>query len=175
MAYATDIYFLTVLEAKTSGSRCGQVWFLVKPLLLAFRQLPSFCVLTFSYACGQRKRSLVSLTFLIKTPTSWFHFLKIEVQLLHNIVLVFSIQQSDSVLYIFMFLSIMIYYRMLNILPCALQQDLVVYPFILYIIDFIWKSQTPNPASAIPHLATTDLFCLSVCFCFINKFICAVF
>ena len=44
------------------------------------------------------------------------------------------VQQSDSVIRIyiyilfFIFFPVMIYYRILNIVPCAIQQDLVVYP-----------------------------------------------
>ena len=40
-----------------------------------------------------------------------------------------TVQQSDSVTHIytlfFIFLSIMVYYRALNIVPCAIQEDLV--------------------------------------------------
>ena len=42
----TEIYFLTVLEAKSPRSRCQQVWFLLRLLSLPSRQLPSHCVLT---------------------------------------------------------------------------------------------------------------------------------
>ena len=31
----------------------------------------------------------------------------------------------------------MVYYRILNIVPCVIQLDLVVYPFFLYILNFI--------------------------------------
>ena len=52
----------------------------------------------------------------------------------------FHVQQSDSVLYIlyiyicvyiffFRFFSIIGYYKILNIVPCAMQQDLVIYLF----------------------------------------------
>ena len=34
--------------------------------------------------------------------------------------------------FFFIFFSIMVYYRTLNIVPCAIQQDLVVYPFYIY-------------------------------------------
>ena len=60
----------------------------------------------------------------------------IEVQLCNynNVVLVSGVQQNDSFIYtytyrqFFMFFSIMVYYRILNIVPCAMEQDLVVYP-----------------------------------------------
>ena len=55
---------------------------------------------------------------------SEFIFLKIfiEVQLIYNVVLVSGVQHSDSVVYIFFFIFffIMAYYRILNIVPCAI-------------------------------------------------------
>ena len=49
----------------------------------------------------------------------------IEVQLIYNVVLVSGVQQSDSVIHIytffFIFFSIMVYRRMLNIVPCVMQ------------------------------------------------------
>ena len=60
----------------------------------------------------------------------------IEVQLIYNVVLTSTIQQNDSVKHIytffFIFFSIMFYHRILNIAPCAIEQDLVVYPFYLF-------------------------------------------
>ena len=54
-----------------------------------------------------------------------------EIQLVHNVVLVFGVQQSDSVtytyiyihthIYLFIFFSIIVYYRMLNIVSCVIQ------------------------------------------------------
>ena len=73
-------------------------------------------------------------------PLSWldifFYINFIEVQLIYNVVLISTIQQSDSVVHIytffFIFFSIMVYHRILNIVPCRnytvqIQQDLVVY------------------------------------------------
>ena len=48
----------------------------------------------------------------------------IEVQLIYNVVLISAVQQIDSVIYIyiyFIFFSIMVYHRILNIVPCAIQ------------------------------------------------------
>ena len=56
-------------------------------------------------------------------------------------LLIAAVQQSDSVIYIciyyihtymyilFIFISIMVYHKILNIVLCAMQQDLVFYPF----------------------------------------------
>ena len=60
-----------------------------------------------------------------------FYF--IEVQLIHNVVLISAVQQSDSVIHMYTFFfilfSIMVYHRILNRVPCAIQSDLVVYSF----------------------------------------------
>ena len=49
----------------------------------------------------------------------------IGVELLYNVVLVSGVQQSDSVIYIyiffFRFFFITGYYKILNIVPCAMQ------------------------------------------------------
>ena len=53
----------------------------------------------------------------------------IEVQLIYNVVLISVVQKSDSVTYIYIyiynlfkiFLSIMVYHRILNIVLCAVQ------------------------------------------------------
>ena len=48
----------------------------------------------------------------------------IEVQLIYNVVLISAVQQSDSVIHIytffFIFFSIMVYHRILNIVPCVI-------------------------------------------------------
>ena len=55
---------------------------------------------------------------------SLFLFLS-EVQLIYNVVLISAIQQSDSVIhtyiFFFIFFSITVYHRVLNIVPCAIQ------------------------------------------------------
>ena len=51
-------------------------------------------------------------------------FFSIEVQLIYNVVLISAVQQSNSVIqkYTFFkkFFSIMVYHRILNIVPCAI-------------------------------------------------------
>ena len=65
----------------------------------------------------------------------------------------------------------MVYYRILNILPCAIQQDFAVYPSYIY-NSLHLLIQTPNPFFPHPS-ATTGLFC--VCSCFVQKFISVIF
>ena len=52
--------------------------------------------------------------------------------LVYNVVLISAVQQSDSVIHIhtfvFILFSIMVYHRILNIVPCAILWYLVVYP-----------------------------------------------
>ena len=53
--------------------------------------------------------------------------------MIYNVVLISAVQQSDSVIHIytffFIFFVIMVYPRVLNIVPCAIESDIVVYPF----------------------------------------------
>ena len=77
---------------------------------------------TLPYLFGETNIVYVSFLFYI------FSF--IEVYLIYNVVLVSAVQQSDSLIhiyiYIFIYFSIMVYQRILNIVPCAIQWDLVV-------------------------------------------------
>ena len=63
----------------------------------------------------------------------FFLFLKknyfIEVELVYNVVLISGVQQSDSVIHIctffFIFFSVMVHHRILNIVPCAISRTLL--------------------------------------------------
>ena len=89
---------------------------------------------------------------------------KTEVKLIYNVVLVFGEQKSDSYIYIYVyiymhvhmciyicthiFFSIMVYYRILSITPCVIQQDFVVC-FIyssLYLLGFSGGSDSKESA-----------------------------
>ena len=66
-----------------------------------------------------------------------FIYVFIEGQLIYN-VLISGVRQSDSILYThayFIFFTIMAYHGILTLVPCAVQYDLVVYPF--YILQFV--------------------------------------
>ena len=79
--------------------------------------------------------------YTIKHIFSLKFFFLIEGQLTYNVVLGPDVQQGDSVLYIhtyiffFMLFSITIHYKILYIVPHAIQQDLFVYTF--YIQQFV--------------------------------------
>jgi len=66
----------------------------------------------------------------ILSKYSWF---RTRQWLIYNVVFISAVQQSDSVIHMyilfFTFFSIMVSHRILNIVPYALQQDLIVYPF----------------------------------------------
>ena len=53
--------------------------------------------------------------------------IEVEVELIYNVVLISTAQQSDLVMHTYIhaffviFFSIMFYYRILNIVPCAIQ------------------------------------------------------
>ena len=48
----------------------------------------------------------------------------VEVLLIYNVVSISTVEQSDSVIHVytffFIFFSIMVYHRILNIVPCAI-------------------------------------------------------
>ena len=59
----------------------------------------------------------------------------IEVMLIFSVVLISTAQESDSVIHIHIyilhiFFSIMVYHRILNTAPCAIQKGLLVYLFV---------------------------------------------
>ena len=59
--------------------------------------------------------------FIFKLLSFKKHF--IELQLIYNVVLISAIQPSQLYIYTFFFIffSIMVYYRILNVVPCAVQ------------------------------------------------------
>ena len=68
---STEVYFLTLLEAGGPSSKDQQVWFLLRPLSLAYRQPPSCLCPTWSllYACVPPGSLHVSkIPFLIRIP-----------------------------------------------------------------------------------------------------------
>ena len=66
----------------------------------------------------------------------------------------------------------MVYHRILNMLLCAIQEDLAVYPFYTYKITCADTNLHP---SLNPHLlAATGQFSV-ILFCFIERFTCVIF
>ena len=69
---------------------------------------------------------LSGLGMVVEILCFFFKFF-IEVQLIYNVALISAVQQSDSVIHIYIyscfkvFSSIMVYHRILNIVPCAIQ------------------------------------------------------
>ena len=63
---------------------------------------------------------------LISALVLVFFFLGVE--LIYSVVVVSGVQHSDSVVCVcsfpFTFFSILVYYKILNMVPCAIQQDL---------------------------------------------------
>ena len=64
------------------------------------------------------------------SPGNLFFFFLIEVQLIYNVVIVSGVEKSDSIIYIlyisiyiffFIFFFIRGYYKILNVVPCAIQ------------------------------------------------------
>ena len=57
------------------------------------------------------------LEVLIERQLTFF----IEVKPIYNVVLVSGVEQSDSLIYFFIFFYIVVYHRILNIFPCTVQ------------------------------------------------------
>ena len=91
----------------------------------------------------------------------------------YNSMLVSGIQQSDSVI----LFSIMVYYRILNMVSCAIQEDLVVYHSVYNSLHLVTlKSNSLSLLYPLPQV-TAVLLSVSVSlflFMFFNKFICVV-
>ena len=71
----------------------------------------------------------------------------------------------------------MVYYRILTIVPCAIQLDFIVYPFCsntLHLLISNSQSNPPPPPFPLGQLQVCSL-CLRVCFSFVCTFICAIF
>ena len=51
----------------------------------------------------------------------FLNLLFVEVWLIYNVVLISAIQQSGSVIHIYIFFFILVYPRIFNIVPCAIQ------------------------------------------------------
>ena len=102
-----------------------------------------------------------------KTRVTSFIFYS-EVYLIYNVVLISAVQQSDSAIHIYIsiFFSIMDYPRMLNILPCTVQQDPVVYPSCK-------RPTHPSPAPPLPWKPQACSLCPRDCF--VGKFIRVIF
>ena len=97
---------------------------------------------------------------------------------MHNVVLVSAYRKVSRLrIYCFIIFSIMVYHRILNIIPCAIQSDIVVYSYYSYpsLHLLIPNQQTFHSLSSY-SLATRNLFLASVsCSCFIDMFICVIF
>ena len=79
--------------------------------------------------------------------------------MIYNVALISRAQQSDSVICVcvcihFIFFSCMIYPRMLRIVPCSLQRELVSYPFYMLFVSADPKLPL-HPASTPPPLAAS--------------------
>ena len=73
--------------------------------------------------------------------------------------------------FFFIFFSTMVYHRILNIAPCAIQWDLVVYTFCIY----QFASGKPNlplpPSPSLSPLANTNLFSMSMILFLFHRYV----
>ena len=72
-----------------------------------------------------------------QNPSLW-GLLKIDVWWIYSVVFVSGVQQIDSGIpcisvFFFIFFSVTVFYRILNRVPFAIQEDLVAYPLYIYV------------------------------------------
>ena len=99
----------------------------------------------------------------------------IDVQLICNVVL---ISVHFAVIQIYTYYFIMVYYGILNVVPCAAYPVRPYCLFILSILVCICSSQTPHISLTDPPLLCKPQICslyLQVCVCFENKSLCVLF
>ena len=125
------MYLLIILDTfifSVKGSQCSVINVSVSYLGMTylFNKLPTFNLI--------QHNSNFQITKYME------RFFLMEIQLIYNIMLVSGVQRHDSVIYIqkrkiyiflFRFFSLIGYYKILSIVPCAIQQVLVGY--LLYI------------------------------------------
>ena len=93
------------------------------------------------------------------SPALCLLFNFIEVQLIYSVVLISAVQQDDSVIhtytFFFILFSIMAYPRIWNIVLCATQQNLVVFPFCVQLFTSANSNLLFYPSPSV--LATSRL------------------
>ena len=106
----------------------------------------------------------------------------IEVQLIYKVVFIPAVQQSDSAMHTYPFLfipfPIMVCHRILNIVACAIWEDLVSYPLYIerYSSPTVCICLSPIPILSLPHHPSNHKSALYGClFCFVANFIRVIF
>ena len=112
--------------------------------------------------------------FLILTDFYFFHYSWFTVFCQSS-----TVQQGDLVTYIYIIFltlsSIMLHHRWLDIVPIAIQQDLMVYPFQVQYFASVNPRFPVHPTLSPSPLAATSLFSKSVSFFPMERFICAIY
>ena len=93
-----------------------------------------------------------------------FLFFKIFLlQLIYNVLSISAVQQSDPVIYIYIFFShylfltlssTMAHQKCLDIVPCAIQQDLIAHPFQMQRLHLSTPNAQSIPLPPLPPLQT---------------------
>ena len=108
---------------------------------------------------------------VLDIKNSFLKFL-IKVQLICNVVPLSAVWQSDSVI---PWSIIMVYLRRLDIVPCAIQQDLIVSHFKQFASANFKLLVHPFPSLDPLGNHKSVFYVLRVCFYFVDRFICALF
>ena len=73
--------------------------------------------------------------------------------------------------FFFIFFSVMVYHRILNIAPCAIQWDLVVYTFCIYQFACGKPNLPLLPSPSLSALANTNLFSMSMILFLFHRYV----
>ena len=113
------------------------------------------------YSISIQFKDIICNLFCILNYFLFLMFFFIEVELIYNVVSISAVQQGDSVIHrdilFFIFFSIMVYPRRLDIVPCAIDRTLLFIHSKCNSLHLL----TPNSLSIpvhTPSLATTSLF-----------------
>ena len=119
----------------------------------------------------------ISFIYLFKKFKKWFLFFSIiaGLQCSVNFLLYSKLTQSHIHICIPFSHTIMLHHKWLDIVLCAIQQDLVAYPFQRQLFASINPKFPVDPTSSPSLLATTSLFSMFMIFFSVESFICAIY
>ena len=148
MPFHLLIYFFRTLSF--SFSYYPELVYLLFSFLLyhLFKNFKIFITVCFAFFYW----SIVYLVLCLRCTAKWFSYICVCV--------------CESILYLYSFsdyFSILGYYKILHIIPCAIQQVLVVYLF--YILSLYLLIVAPNLSSPHPFLFGNLKFVFCICDC----------
>ena len=121
---------------------------------------------------------IISAKSLLPCKVTYFLFF-IAIELIFSVIFVAGIQQSDSIIYVNIYMYVCAYALVHILFHYGLLQD-SEYSFLCYTVGLCWLSvkytiacmcQSQSPNLSLSPLVTISLFSRSVSFCFVNSFV----